>query len=69
VDIAHYVERKILDRWGEAFWVLNPAKYQLESKAGKGLLDQHAKNWASTSRRSNARPGRRLSADVDQGSG
>jgi hypothetical protein len=43
VDIAHYVERKILDRWGEAFWVLNPAKYQLESKAGKGLLDQHAK--------------------------
>ena len=42
VDIAHYVERKILQRWGEAFWVLNPAKYQLESKAGKGLLDQHA---------------------------
>ena len=42
VDIAHYVERKILQRWGEAFWVLNPAKYQLESKAGKGLLAQHA---------------------------
>lgn len=42
VDIAHYVERKVLQRWGEAFWVLNPAKYQLESKAGKGLLDQHA---------------------------
>lgn len=42
VDIAHYVERKVLQRWGEAFWVLNPAKYQLESKAGKGLLDYHA---------------------------
>jgi hypothetical protein len=42
VDIAHFVERKILQRWGEAFWVLNPAKYQLESKAGNGLLAQHA---------------------------
>jgi hypothetical protein len=42
VDIARYAERKILERWGEDFWVLNPAQYQLESKAGKGLLDQHA---------------------------
>jgi hypothetical protein len=44
VDIARYTERKILERWGEDFWVLNPAQYQLESKAGKGLLDQHAKD-------------------------
>jgi hypothetical protein len=43
VDIARYTERKILERWGEDFWVLNPAQYQLESKAGKGLLAQHAK--------------------------
>lgn len=43
VDIARHVEREILERWGEAFWVLNPAQYQLESKAGKGLLDQHAR--------------------------
>ena len=43
VDIARHVERAILARWGEAFWVLNPAQYQLESKAGKGLLDQHAR--------------------------
>jgi hypothetical protein len=42
VDIARYVERKILERWGEDFWVLNPAQYQLESKAGQGLLDRHA---------------------------
>lgn len=38
VDIARYVERSILERWGEAFFVLNPAQYQLESKAGTGLI-------------------------------
>jgi hypothetical protein len=43
VDIARHVERAILQRLGEAFWVLNPAQYQLESKAGLGLLEQHAK--------------------------
>jgi len=43
VDIARYVERSILARWGEGFWVLNPAQYQLESKAGTGLIVGHAK--------------------------
>lgn len=43
VDIARFVERKILDRWGEAFWVLNPVQYQLESPAGTGLIVRHAK--------------------------
>lgn len=43
VDIARHVERSILERWGEAFWVLNPAQYQLESKAGTGLINGHAK--------------------------
>lgn len=43
VDIARHVERSILERWGEAFWVLNPAQYQLESKAGTGLINEHAK--------------------------
>src|SRR6185437_7403866 len=42
VDIARHVERALLERWGEAFWVLNPAQYQLESKAGTGLINQHA---------------------------
>jgi hypothetical protein len=42
VDIALHVERALLERWGEAFWVLNPAQYQLESKAGKGLINRHA---------------------------
>lgn len=43
VDIARHVERRILDKFGESFWVLNPAQYQLESKAGTGLLVAHAK--------------------------
>jgi hypothetical protein len=42
VDIARHVERTILERWGEAFFVLNPAQYQLESKGGKGLIVGHA---------------------------
>jgi hypothetical protein len=42
VDIAKHVERALLERWGEAFWILNPAQYQLESKAGTGLINRHA---------------------------
>ena len=37
VDIARRIERRLLERWGEAFWILNPAQYQLESKAGTGF--------------------------------
>lgn len=43
VDIAKFTERALLQRWGEGFWILNPAQYQLESKAGTGLMEQHAK--------------------------
>lgn len=42
VDIARHVERSLLQRWGEGFWVLNPSQYQLESKAGAGLINMHA---------------------------
>jgi hypothetical protein len=42
VDIARHVERSLLQRWGEGFWILNPAQYQLESNAGTGLLNEHA---------------------------
>jgi hypothetical protein len=42
VDIAQFTERALLQRWGEAFWILNPAQYQLESKAGTGLITSHA---------------------------
>ncbi len=43
VAIAKHVERILLERWGDGFWVLNPAQYQLESKAGTGLIDSHAR--------------------------
>ncbi len=42
VDVARHVERALLQKWGEAFWILNPAQYQLESKAGTGLMNEHA---------------------------
>jgi hypothetical protein len=42
VDVARHIERILLERWGEAFWVLNPAQYQLESKGGAGLINEHA---------------------------
>jgi hypothetical protein len=42
VDIARHVERSLLERWGEGFWILNPSAYQLESKAGTGLIVRHA---------------------------
>jgi hypothetical protein len=42
VDVARHVERTLLNRWGEGFWILNPAQYQLESKAGTGLMNEHA---------------------------
>jgi hypothetical protein len=42
VDIARHVERALLEKWGEGFWILNPAQYQMESKAGTGLINEHA---------------------------
>jgi hypothetical protein len=44
VEIAKFTERRLLSEWGERFWILNPAQYQLESKEGFGLLDVHARN-------------------------
>lgn len=44
VDLAKYIERHLLQLWGEGFWILNPSQYQLESKAGMGLMTQHAKD-------------------------
>jgi hypothetical protein len=42
VDVAKHIERTLLEKWGEGFWILNPAQYQLESKAGTGLMNEHA---------------------------
>lgn len=43
VEIARAVERRLLNQWGEKFWLLNPAQYQLESKQGTGLMEWHAR--------------------------
>jgi hypothetical protein len=43
VEIAKGVERRLLSQWGERFWILNPAQYQMESKEGSGLIQHHAK--------------------------
>jgi hypothetical protein len=42
VDIAKYVESTLTQRWGEAFYILNPAQFQLESKAGASMLGDSA---------------------------
>lgn len=43
VDIAMDTERRLLQQWGEAVWILNPARYQMESKGGYGLIEEHAR--------------------------
>jgi hypothetical protein len=42
VDIAGAVERNLMAKWGERFFILNPSKYQMETKEGVGLMYQHA---------------------------
>ncbi len=43
VEIAKDVERRLLERWGHRFWILNPVNYQMESGQGAGLLHRHMK--------------------------
>lgn len=42
VDIALATQRRLLNAWGEGAWILNPANYQMESRAGTGLMNMHA---------------------------
>ena len=42
VDVAQAIQRRLLERWGEGVWILNPAQYQMESRAGTGLMNMHA---------------------------
>jgi hypothetical protein len=42
VEIAHHTARRVTTEWGHRFWLLNPAAYQLESREGTSLLQQHA---------------------------
>lgn len=48
VDIALHTERQLMQNWGDSFWFLNPVRYQMESKEGTGLLQQHMKALAIT---------------------
>lgn len=42
VEVAEHLARRLMEEWGHRFWVLNPARYQLESKEGTGLMHLHA---------------------------
>ena len=42
VEIARVVERRLLAEWGERFWILNPAQYQMESEEGRSMMQDHA---------------------------
>lgn len=42
VEVAEHMSRRLMEEWGHRFWVLNPGRYQLESKEGTGLMNLHA---------------------------
>jgi hypothetical protein len=42
VEIAEHTTRRLMEEWGHRFWFLNPARYQMESKEGTGLMHLHA---------------------------
>lgn len=42
IEIADHTMRMIMERWGHRFWVLNPGRYQMESREGTGLMNLHA---------------------------
>lgn len=41
VDIAQHTAHRLSQEWGERFFFLNPADYQLESRLGTGLIIRH----------------------------
>jgi hypothetical protein len=48
VEITEFTRMRLLKEWGTGFWILNPASYQMESKAGTGLMHRHALNiWGA----------------------
>ncbi len=64
-EVANFVARRLASEWGERFFVVNPAAYQLESKEGTGLITRHVEDLAYRTRRditldkllASARPG------------
>jgi len=43
VEIALHTQNRLQKEWGDRFWFLNPAEYQMESRAGTGLILRHAR--------------------------
>src|SRR5271170_7083728 len=42
VEIANFTAGRLAAEWGPRFWFLNPARYQMESNQGLGLIRMHA---------------------------
>ena len=42
IEIARHIARQLEIKWGNRFWILNPALYQMESSSGTGLIKRHA---------------------------
>ena len=42
IEVAAATAQRLNVEWGDRFWFLNPASYQLESPEGTGLIKQHA---------------------------
>lgn len=42
IEISKHTARRIVNQWGHKLWVLNPTQYQMESKVGRNLLEEHA---------------------------
>jgi hypothetical protein len=40
-EVANFTARRLANQWGERFFIVNPAAYQLESKEGTGLITRH----------------------------
>jgi hypothetical protein len=43
IEISKHTARRIVNQWGHKLWVLNPTQYQLESKVGRNLIEDHAR--------------------------
>ena len=56
VEVALHTARRLMNRWGERFYILNPAQYQMESKEGAGLFERHAEDLKIDSAKLKGKP-------------
>ncbi|SHN38877.1 hypothetical protein [Cryptosporangium aurantiacum] len=67
IEIANFVARRLASQWGERFFVVNPAAYQLESKEGTGLIVRHIADLARETGRELTLDGLRAQAEPGGG--